>query len=338
MRNWSRLTALSSWAAATLVGVSTLGLSSAADAWELRMEEVEGAMALATVLSSPPLKQSNLDCRLAADLRRDERHWREVEQVANLPTKSGQERELARIKEQRAYSFEKAAVDCMVLAAGYLHQINSALIVKTAYAPYIQLVPEEVTRTAGDLSAKGLRDLQALLQGQTQSRPSDSRIDALHSVFYRSLVSCWESDQLIVPGGDAKQVWRASCELLELVSPQEGEPPVYKAAPQPAPEPAPEAASAPVIQLPQRKHSPVPEYPPASRRAGEEGTVQFRVYVLADGKPGEVQILRSSGFPKLDEAVIKGVQRDWLFVPGTEDGKPVAMWSSGYGATFRVND
>jgi hypothetical protein len=29
-------------------------------------------------------------------------------------------------------------------------------------------------------------------------------------------------------------------------------------------------------------------------------------------------------FPKLDEAAVKEVQRNWRFVPGKEDGKPVA--------------
>jgi protein TonB len=69
-----------------------------------------------------------------------------------------------------------------------------------------------------------------------------------------------------------------------------------------------------------------PEYPPASRRAGEEGTVNLQVYVLETGRAGEIKIAKSSGFPKLDEAAVKEVQRNWRFVPGKEDGKPVPMW------------
>lgn len=80
-----------------------------------------------------------------------------------------------------------------------------------------------------------------------------------------------------------------------------------------------------------------PEYPPSSRRAGEEGTVQLQVYVLESGRAGEVKVARSSGFPKLDEAAVKEVQRNWRFVPGKEDGKPVSMWHT-FAVTFRLTD
>jgi protein TonB len=80
-----------------------------------------------------------------------------------------------------------------------------------------------------------------------------------------------------------------------------------------------------------------PEYPPASRRAGEAGTVQLQVYVLESGRAGEVKIAKSSGFDKLDEAAVKEVQRNWRFVPGKEDGKPVAMWHT-FAVTFRLTD
>jgi protein TonB len=80
-----------------------------------------------------------------------------------------------------------------------------------------------------------------------------------------------------------------------------------------------------------------PEYPPASRRAGEEGTVTLSAYVLESGRVGEVKVVKSSGFDKLDEAAVKEVQRNWRFVPGKEDGKPVAMWHT-FQVTFRLTD
>lgn len=80
-----------------------------------------------------------------------------------------------------------------------------------------------------------------------------------------------------------------------------------------------------------------PEYPPASRRAGEAGTVVLAVYVQENGRPGEVKVQKSSGFDKLDEAAVKEVQRNWRFVPGKEDGKPVAMWHT-FAVTFRLTD
>jgi protein TonB len=81
----------------------------------------------------------------------------------------------------------------------------------------------------------------------------------------------------------------------------------------------------------------LPEYPPASRRAGEAGTVQLRCYVSEQGRCTEVSVVKSSGFEKLDEAAVKEVQRNWKFVPGKEDGKPVAMWHT-FAVTFRLTD
>lgn len=80
-----------------------------------------------------------------------------------------------------------------------------------------------------------------------------------------------------------------------------------------------------------------PEYPPASRRAGEAGTVTLAAYVLETGKVGEIKIVKSSGFDKLDQAAVQEVQRNWRFVPGKEDGKPVAMWHT-FQVTFRLTD
>ena len=80
-----------------------------------------------------------------------------------------------------------------------------------------------------------------------------------------------------------------------------------------------------------------PEYPPASRRAGEAGTVQLRCYVSEAGKCSEVSVVKSSGYDKLDEAAVKEVQRNWRFVPGKEEGKPVAAWHT-FAVTFRLTD
>lgn len=80
-----------------------------------------------------------------------------------------------------------------------------------------------------------------------------------------------------------------------------------------------------------------PEYPPSSRRAGEAGTVILEVYVNANGRAEDVRVKKSSGFPKLDDAAIREVKRSWRLVPGTEDGKPVAMWGQ-FAVTFKLTD
>jgi protein TonB len=110
----------------------------------------------------------------------------------------------------------------------------------------------------------------------------------------------------------------------------------------PAPVAAPKPVEHDVVKTPpstQGKGSRItqPEYPPASRRAGEAGTVTLQALVQADGRPSEVKVVKSSGFEKLDEAAVKEVERNWRFVPGKEDGKPVAMWHT-FAVTFRLTD
>ena len=65
--------------------------------------------------------------------------------------------------------------------------------------------------------------------------------------------------------------------------------------------------------------------------------MQLDVYVLESGKVGDVRIKKSSGFERLDDAAVKEVKRSWRFVPGTENGKPVAMWRA-FAVTFDLKD
>jgi periplasmic protein TonB len=90
----------------------------------------------------------------------------------------------------------------------------------------------------------------------------------------------------------------------------------------PAP-PAP-AAIVPPRSNPRRPVS-QPEYPPSSKRAGEEGAVVMTLTVDTEGKVTEAVVKTSSGFPKLDEAAIKEALRSWRLLPGTQGGKPIAM-------------
>jgi protein TonB len=107
----------------------------------------------------------------------------------------------------------------------------------------------------------------------------------------------------------------------------------------PAPIARPVAArAAPVLEPPRldRKRSQVtPAYPPTSRRLGEEGRVVVNVYVLADGRVGEVQVLTSSGYERLDAAALEHVRRNWRFDPATRDGAAVATWGA-FGVTFAI--
>ena len=61
-------------------------------------------------------------------------------------------------------------------------------------------------------------------------------------------------------------------------------------------------------------HNPKPEYPPLSRRLGEQGRVLLAVRVSTEGKALDVSVKESSGYTRLDNAAVN-VVRDWQFVP-----------------------
>jgi protein TonB len=63
-------------------------------------------------------------------------------------------------------------------------------------------------------------------------------------------------------------------------------------------------------------------YPDASKRANEEGTCRVKVVVALDGRITDASIEASSGFPRLDDACLKGV-KGLRVLPATEDGKPI---------------
>jgi protein TonB len=69
-----------------------------------------------------------------------------------------------------------------------------------------------------------------------------------------------------------------------------------------------------------------PIYPAGSRRDGEQGTGMFRVLVDERGRPMEVQVLKSSGFPRLDEAAMTAI-RKWAFSPAMQNSQAVKSWT-----------
>jgi len=80
-----------------------------------------------------------------------------------------------------------------------------------------------------------------------------------------------------------------------------------------------------------------PTYPPASRRASEEGTVRLKVLVDESGRPKDVQIAQTSGFSRLDEAAKQAVRR-WKFVAAKNTGgQAVSVWTQ-VSITFRLTD
>jgi protein TonB len=125
--------------------------------------------------------------------------------------------------------------------------------------------------------------------------------------------------------------------------------PVAKPVPKPAPKaveqppappqpaapvaaPAPPAPPAPAPVTPASANAaylknPAPEYPSLAQRRGWEGTVMLRVHVLANGKPGEIQIQKSSGRQQLDDAALSAVKQ-WSFVPAKQGDVAQDGWVS----------
>lgn len=67
----------------------------------------------------------------------------------------------------------------------------------------------------------------------------------------------------------------------------------------------------------------IPPYPPIESRLGNQGTVLLRLLIGADGKVLDAQILRSSGFPRLDAAAQAWVIGRWRYQPAIRGGAAV---------------
>ena len=70
-----------------------------------------------------------------------------------------------------------------------------------------------------------------------------------------------------------------------------------------------------------------PDYPSASRRLEEEGTVSLKFLIGVDGRVLQAEIEKTSGFPRLDEAARNALSK-CQFRPGTIDGKAEQSWAS----------
>ena len=72
--------------------------------------------------------------------------------------------------------------------------------------------------------------------------------------------------------------------------------------------------------------APAPTYPREALLNGIQGTVVLKVLVDVDGKPLSVEIERSSGNRRLDDAARRQVLRKWMFRPAIRDGRAVQVY------------
>jgi protein TonB len=129
------------------------------------------------------------------------------------------------------------------------------------------------------------------------------------------------------PGGQAPGV-AAQSQDTEIVgsfsvAPSRGLAPLG-AVPDPAAEAAAQKVTPPSFDAAYLSN-PAPQYPPAARRAGQQGTVTLRVMVRRDGLPTRVEIEKSSGSGLLDTAAQDAVW-GWRFVPARLGTDPIESW------------
>lgn len=109
--------------------------------------------------------------------------------------------------------------------------------------------------------------------------------------------------------------------VLVQVEPSPAPPVVTKAKPSPAAPPPIQEAQYQSASL----RNPAPSYPPLSQRFGEEGKVLLRVLVSPAGEALTVELLTSSGHPRLDAAARKMVAK-WRFIPAKQGQETLQTW------------
>lgn len=67
-------------------------------------------------------------------------------------------------------------------------------------------------------------------------------------------------------------------------------------------------------------------YPPVSQELGEAGTVQLLVLVDETGRTKDIQLVKSSGYTRLDKAAMAAM-RAARFQPHLENGVPRSVWA-----------
>jgi protein TonB len=96
-----------------------------------------------------------------------------------------------------------------------------------------------------------------------------------------------------------------------------------------APSPAAASPAPAKVELPTHVaaylQNPKPDYPALSVRRGEQGQVVLNVLIGVEGKAQKAEIVKSSGFERLDAAALATVLR-WRYVPGKRGGVPEEMW------------
>lgn len=67
----------------------------------------------------------------------------------------------------------------------------------------------------------------------------------------------------------------------------------------------------------------IPPYPLLERRLGEQGTVTLSLTISPQGVVTGAEVVKSSGYPGLDQSAIGWVMAHWKYKPAVRNGSPV---------------
>jgi protein TonB len=76
---------------------------------------------------------------------------------------------------------------------------------------------------------------------------------------------------------------------------------------------------------PRYAENPKPIYPQEAKEKGYEGEVVLRVEVLINGRVGQIEIKKSSGYALLDHSALTTVKQ-WRFIPAKKDDIAIPLW------------
>lgn len=65
------------------------------------------------------------------------------------------------------------------------------------------------------------------------------------------------------------------------------------------------------------------DYPDLSRRLSEQGTTVLKITIDTSGTVVEADVVKSSGYQRLDEAAVNMVKNKWHYTPAMQYGKPI---------------
>jgi TonB family protein len=80
-----------------------------------------------------------------------------------------------------------------------------------------------------------------------------------------------------------------------------------------------------VFAQPRYAENPKPLYPQEARKNGYEGEVLLKVEVLANGRVGQVEVKKSSGYETLDRSALTAVKQ-WKFIPANQGNGAIPCW------------